>query len=223
MVSGRVAIPCSWRIQKMPPSVIVQLSLLWSKSPIQWLRVLRRHRIAESWRRGTVRVSDLLYASDLNRLPDLLEQKIRTGRYRTAAVGSCNSGNEGPGFTTYHLALCSSERANRARHPALGLRQVTPANGSRTIIQEPRGRPALFSRCVGSKIYCVGIQNVFALGNQFRVCGSRVNRHFVLHRSQQCRYQFNRGSISKRHSSSIRPATLKLDRKETVEERPIAP
>lgn len=44
-------------------------------------------------------------ASSLNRLPDVLEQKISTGRYRTAAVGSCNIGNEGPGFTTYHLAV----------------------------------------------------------------------------------------------------------------------
>ena len=44
-------------------------------------------------------------ASDLSRLPDVLEQKISTGRYRTAAVGSCNGGNEGPGFTTYHLAV----------------------------------------------------------------------------------------------------------------------
>src|SRR5580692_9921589 len=43
-------------------------------------------------------------ASDLNRLPDVLEQKISTGRYRTAAVGSCNGGSEG-GFTTYHLAV----------------------------------------------------------------------------------------------------------------------
>jgi hypothetical protein len=44
-------------------------------------------------------------ASSLNRLPDVLEQKISTGRYRTAAVGSCNIGNAGPGFTTYHLAV----------------------------------------------------------------------------------------------------------------------
>jgi hypothetical protein len=35
----------------------------------------------------------------------VLEQKISTGRYRTAAVGSCNIGNAGPGFTTYHLAV----------------------------------------------------------------------------------------------------------------------
>jgi hypothetical protein len=44
-------------------------------------------------------------ASSLNRLPDVLEEKISTGRYRTAAVGSCNIGNGGPGFTTYHLAV----------------------------------------------------------------------------------------------------------------------
>lgn len=44
-------------------------------------------------------------ASSLNRLPDVLEQKISTGRYRTAAVGACNIGNEGTGFTTYHLAV----------------------------------------------------------------------------------------------------------------------
>jgi hypothetical protein len=44
-------------------------------------------------------------ASDLNRLPDALEQKISTGRYRTAVVGSCSGDNEGPGFTTHHLAV----------------------------------------------------------------------------------------------------------------------
>jgi hypothetical protein len=44
-------------------------------------------------------------ASSLNRLPDVLDQKISTGRYRTAAVGSCNIGNDGPGFTTYHFAV----------------------------------------------------------------------------------------------------------------------
>ena len=45
-------------------------------------------------------------ASSLNsELPDgVLEQKISTGRYRTAAVGSCSGGSEG-GFTTYHLAV----------------------------------------------------------------------------------------------------------------------
>lgn len=43
-------------------------------------------------------------ASNLNRLPDVLEQKISTGRYRTAAVGSCSGAREG-GFTTYHLAV----------------------------------------------------------------------------------------------------------------------
>jgi hypothetical protein len=44
-------------------------------------------------------------SSDLNRLPDVLEEKIGTGRYRTAAVGACGTGNPGQGFTTYRLAV----------------------------------------------------------------------------------------------------------------------
>jgi uncharacterized protein YkwD len=43
--------------------------------------------------------------SDLSRLPEVLEEKISTGRYRTAAVGACGSGNRGQGFTTYRLAV----------------------------------------------------------------------------------------------------------------------
>jgi hypothetical protein len=43
--------------------------------------------------------------SDLNRLPDVLEEKISTGRYRSASVGACSSGNRGQGFTTYRLAV----------------------------------------------------------------------------------------------------------------------
>ncbi len=43
--------------------------------------------------------------SDLTRLPDVLEEQISTGRFRTAAVGACNTGNQGPGFTTYRLAV----------------------------------------------------------------------------------------------------------------------
>lgn len=43
--------------------------------------------------------------SDLSRLPDVLEQKISTGRFRTAAVGACDTGNGQPGFTTYRLAV----------------------------------------------------------------------------------------------------------------------
>jgi hypothetical protein len=35
----------------------------------------------------------------------VLEQRISTGRYRTAVVGACDSGNQAPGFTTYHLAV----------------------------------------------------------------------------------------------------------------------
>jgi hypothetical protein len=43
--------------------------------------------------------------SDLNRLPDVLDEKISSRRYRTAAVGACSSGNQGGGFTTYRLAV----------------------------------------------------------------------------------------------------------------------
>jgi hypothetical protein len=43
--------------------------------------------------------------SDLSRLPNVLEEKISTGRYRTAAVGACRSGNPGQGFTTYRMAV----------------------------------------------------------------------------------------------------------------------
>jgi Cysteine-rich secretory protein family len=43
--------------------------------------------------------------SDLNRLPDVLEEKISTGRYRTAAIGACSSGNRGQGFTSYRMAV----------------------------------------------------------------------------------------------------------------------
>jgi cysteine-rich secretory family protein len=44
-------------------------------------------------------------ASDLNRLPDVLQEKIITGRYRSAAVGACGSANRGQGFTSYRLAV----------------------------------------------------------------------------------------------------------------------
>jgi hypothetical protein len=43
--------------------------------------------------------------SDLPRLPAVLEEQIHTGRFHTAAVGACNTGNQGPGFTTYRLAV----------------------------------------------------------------------------------------------------------------------
>jgi hypothetical protein len=44
-------------------------------------------------------------ASELNRLPEVLEQQISTGKFRTAAVGSCDTGHGQPGFTTYRLAV----------------------------------------------------------------------------------------------------------------------
>jgi hypothetical protein len=35
----------------------------------------------------------------------VLDEKISSRRYRTAAVGACSSGNQGGGFTTYRLAV----------------------------------------------------------------------------------------------------------------------
>jgi hypothetical protein len=43
--------------------------------------------------------------TDLGRLPDELEERIATGKYHKAAVGACDSGNAGQGFTTYKLAV----------------------------------------------------------------------------------------------------------------------
>jgi hypothetical protein len=43
--------------------------------------------------------------SDLSRLPDALEQRIASGRYHKAEVGSCTSGNPSQGFTTYKIAV----------------------------------------------------------------------------------------------------------------------
>ena len=56
---------------------------------------------------GTVRPKFIVrwQGSDLNRLPDVLEQQIHSGRFRTAEVGACGSGNEGQGFTTYRIAV----------------------------------------------------------------------------------------------------------------------
>jgi hypothetical protein len=42
--------------------------------------------------------------ADLSRLPDDLEQKIQSGRYRAAVVGACNAGGAG-GFTRFRIAV----------------------------------------------------------------------------------------------------------------------
>jgi Cysteine-rich secretory protein family len=44
-------------------------------------------------------------AGDLSRLPDELEQKIQSGRYRAAAVGACDSTAGTRGFTRYRVAV----------------------------------------------------------------------------------------------------------------------
>jgi hypothetical protein len=43
--------------------------------------------------------------TDLNRLPDVLEEKIGSGKYHKAAVGACDSGSGAQGFSTYKLAV----------------------------------------------------------------------------------------------------------------------
>jgi hypothetical protein len=42
--------------------------------------------------------------SDLSRLPDVLEEKISTGRYQSASVGACSAGDKS-GFTSYRIAV----------------------------------------------------------------------------------------------------------------------
>jgi Cysteine-rich secretory protein family len=44
-------------------------------------------------------------ASDLSRLPEVLEEQISTRKFHSAAVGACDTGNGAPGFTTYRLAV----------------------------------------------------------------------------------------------------------------------
>jgi hypothetical protein len=45
-------------------------------------------------------------SSDLNRLPDVLEVRIRTGGFHTAAaVGASSSEDEGHGFMTYRVVV----------------------------------------------------------------------------------------------------------------------
>ena len=44
--------------------------------------------------------------SNLDQLPPQLEQRLGSGRYKTASVGSCSSGQSGnQGFTTYKVAV----------------------------------------------------------------------------------------------------------------------
>lgn len=43
--------------------------------------------------------------SDLSRLPDVLLEKLHTGRFRSAAVGVCRSAAAAHGFTAYRVAV----------------------------------------------------------------------------------------------------------------------
>ena len=42
--------------------------------------------------------------SDLTRLPDDIEQKVRSGKYRAAVVGACDAGSTS-GFTRFRIAI----------------------------------------------------------------------------------------------------------------------
>jgi hypothetical protein len=42
--------------------------------------------------------------SDLSKLPDVLEQQIRSGKYHTAAIGACPPADLKNGFTSYRVA-----------------------------------------------------------------------------------------------------------------------
>jgi uncharacterized protein YkwD len=44
-------------------------------------------------------------ASDLSRLPVPLEQKLQSGKYRSAAVGACQPPSSGNGFTHFRIAV----------------------------------------------------------------------------------------------------------------------
>ncbi len=44
-------------------------------------------------------------SSDLTRLPPSLEEQLRSGQYKTAAVGACSSANAESGFTAYRIAV----------------------------------------------------------------------------------------------------------------------
>src|SRR5271168_4744405 len=43
--------------------------------------------------------------SDLSRLPGSLEEELRSGQYKMAAIGACGSANAETGFTTYRVAV----------------------------------------------------------------------------------------------------------------------
>jgi hypothetical protein len=44
-------------------------------------------------------------SADLSRLPEDLEQKLRTGKYRAAVVGACEAQGSARGFTRYRVAV----------------------------------------------------------------------------------------------------------------------
>jgi len=66
----------------------------------------RRSCLLDNGYAGTHTPSFVLHyaTSDLQTLPDMLEQRIRTNRYHSAAVGACSTGNKA-GLSGYHVAV----------------------------------------------------------------------------------------------------------------------
>ena len=42
---------------------------------------------------------------DMSKLPEVLEQRVQSGQYRTAAIGACTGSNPEQGFTSYRVAV----------------------------------------------------------------------------------------------------------------------
>jgi hypothetical protein len=93
-----------------PPQIEQEVGQLLVKQgirPVGSISAARQTCAMEHGSAGTARPKFIMRweGSDLSRLPDVLEEQIHTGRFHTAAVGACNTGNRGAGFTTYRLAV----------------------------------------------------------------------------------------------------------------------
>jgi hypothetical protein len=66
----------------------------------------RRSCVLDNGYAGSRQPSFVLHyaTSDLETLPDMLEQRIKTGKYRSAAVGACPSSGK-LGFSSYRIAV----------------------------------------------------------------------------------------------------------------------
>ncbi len=62
--------------------------------------------------------------SDLSRLPEVLEEQISSRRFHSAAVGACNTGNEGAGL--HHLSPGSHALLSPLREVVIGYPTEAP-------------------------------------------------------------------------------------------------